>query len=106
MLLPAILVIACGVLSPEEQLLTDFFEWSRVYDTTAVSKIAAVTFNPRTEGVVDAFDIQSVATEGDTKRVTVVATVRQLDGGVAETTLVVTLARKGDRWFITGLDGK
>jgi hypothetical protein len=105
LLLPAILAIACGVLSPEEQLLTDFFESSRLYDTTAVSKIAAVTFNPRTDGVVDAFEVQNVTTAGETKRVTVRATVRQLDGATAEKTLVFTFARMGDRWFITSMGG-
>jgi hypothetical protein len=105
MLLPAIVAIACGVLSPEEQLLTDFFEASRLYDTTAVSKFAAVPFNPRSDGVVDAFEVENVTGEGDTKRVTVRATVRRLDGGVAEKTLVFILARKDDRWFITGIGG-
>jgi hypothetical protein len=95
---------ACGVLSQEEQLLTDFFESARLHDTTALAKISAVTFNPRIDGVVDRFEVQDVADAGDTKRVTLRTSVRQLEGPVTEKTLVFTLVRKGDRWFITALD--
>ena len=34
--------VACGVLSPEEQLLTDFFEASRLYDTSVMARLSAV----------------------------------------------------------------
>ena len=99
----AFVISACGVLSQEEQLLTDFFEAARLHDTTAVAKIAAVTFNPRTDGVVDAFEVQDVADAGDMKRVTIRASVRQLEGSTTDQTLVFTLARKDQRWFIAGI---
>jgi hypothetical protein len=105
LVLAVVLSAACGVLSQEEQLLNDFFEAARLHDTTAVANISAVTFNPRTDGVVDAFEVQNVTETGDTRRVTVQATVRQLEGPTTEKTLVFSLARRGDRWFITGISG-
>ena len=66
-----------------------------------VARISAVTFNPRVDGVVDRFEVQEVAGAGDTRRVTIRASVRQLQGPVTQKTLVFTLARKADRWFIT-----
>jgi hypothetical protein len=95
----------CGVLSPEEQLLNDFFEAARLHDTTAVAKFSVVTFNPRVDGIVDSFEVQEVVNAGDTRRVTVRASVRRLEGPVAEKTMVFTLARRGERWFITGIGG-
>jgi len=49
-------VIACTV-SPEEQVLTRFFEASRTLDRTVLSRIATVTFNPRVDGSVQTFSI-------------------------------------------------
>lgn len=99
----AVLIFAagCGVLSPEEQLLTRFFEASRLNDTTLVAAMSNVGFNPKTDGVVQEFDVDTVREDGDTKRVTVRAAVRQWDGSTTERTLVFTLVRKADRWFIT-----
>jgi hypothetical protein len=103
----AVVAGACGVLSPEEQLLGDFFEASRLHDTTMVAKIATVTFNPRTDGIVQEFAVRDVAEEaGDQVRnVTVVADVRMPDGRMARRTLRVTMARRQGRLFITGLSG-
>src|SRR5687767_12219040 len=56
----ALLLTGCGVLSPEEQLLTDFFEASRLHDTTVVAKMSDVIFNPRVDGVVDRFEVGAV----------------------------------------------
>jgi hypothetical protein len=100
-LIPLLVAAACGVLSPEEQLLADFFEASRLYDTTVVARMSSVVFNPRTDGVVEEFDVEGVQADGESKRVTVRATVRQLNGGTRERTLAFTMVRKGDRWFIT-----
>ena len=94
------LCAGCGVLSPEEQLLRRFFEQSRLHDTSAVAEISAVTFNPRTDGVVQDFHIADVAEEGDGKRVTVSAPVRLPNGAFDEQTLVFRIVRKDDRWFI------
>jgi hypothetical protein len=103
--LVALIAAGCGVLSPEEQLLTDFFEASRLYDTTTIAKMSSVTFNPRTDGVVQDFEIETVTAEGDSRRLTVQAAVRSGDGQVSSRTLSITLARKDGRWFITGLRG-
>ena len=91
----------CGVLSPEEQLLGRFFEASRLHDTTSVARLSAVTFNPRIDGVVGDFEVVDVAEAGVSKRVTIRASVRQLEGATADKALVITMVRKGDRWFIT-----
>ena len=101
LLVAALVLAACGVLSPEEQLLRRFFEASRLYDTTAVAALAAVTFNPRTDGVVRDFAIENVAEEGSSKLVTIRASVRQLGGATTDRVLVVTMVRQGDRWFIS-----
>jgi hypothetical protein len=100
----SVLLAGCGVLSPEEQLLTRFFEASRLHDTTLAATLSSVAFNPRTDGVVQAFDVEEVREEGDSKRVTVRAAVRQWDGGTTDRTLVFTLVRTADRWFITQID--
>jgi hypothetical protein len=49
-------VIACAV-SPDEQVLTRFFEASRTLDHTILSRLATVTFNPRVDGSVQTFSI-------------------------------------------------
>jgi hypothetical protein len=102
--LVALLVTGCGVLSPEEQLLTDFFEASRLHDTATVSRMSTVTFNPRTDGIVQSFEVGDATDEGESRRVRVRATVRQPDGAVAERMLQFVLVRKGGRWLITSID--
>src|SRR5687767_1985138 len=93
--------IACGVLSPEEQLLTDFFEASRVYDVSVMSRLAAVPFNPKTDGIVDSFEIERVDRAGDgTERVMVDAKVRSFGGQVSSRQLFFTLTRRDGHWFI------
>jgi hypothetical protein len=93
--------MACGVLSPEEQLLTDFFEASRAYDTAVMARLSAAPLNPRTDGIVDSFEISGVDRSGDQReRVTVAANVRAFDGRVRPRQLVFTLARRDGRWFI------
>jgi hypothetical protein len=99
-----VLVIGCGVLSPDEQLLTDFFEASRLHDTSTVSRMSSVTLNPRTDGIVQDFEVEDASDDGAGRRVWVRATVRQPDGAVAERLLVFTLVRRNDRWFITNID--
>jgi hypothetical protein len=95
--------MACGVLSPEAQLLTDFFEAARLYDTAVMARLSAKPMNPRTEGIVDAFDIQQVDKDDDgSSRVTVNARVRRFDGQVGSRQLVFSLVRRDGRWFIAG----
>lgn len=100
----AVTIAACGVLSPEEQLLTDFFEASRLYDTTVMARMSGVTWNPRVDGIVQAFDVEDARDDGAARRVDVRATIRQPDGAVGERMLVFTLVRKDGRWFITAID--
>ena len=47
---------ACAA-SPEEQVLTRFFEASRTLDHTILSRLATVTFSPRVDGSVQTFSI-------------------------------------------------
>jgi hypothetical protein len=54
---------ACGSSPPEQQLLTNFFRAARVRDNTTLGNIAAVNFNPRTEGTVEDFEIVAVGPE-------------------------------------------
>jgi hypothetical protein len=61
--LAALIVSDCAGASPEQQLLTNFFRASRVRDNATLSNIAAVQFNPRTDGSVQDFEITSVGAE-------------------------------------------
>ena len=54
---------ACTSAPPEQQLLINFFRAARVRDNTTLGNIAAVNFNPRTEGTVENFEIVSVGPE-------------------------------------------
>jgi hypothetical protein len=50
------LMVACAA-SPEEQVLTRFFDASRSLDSTLLNRWSTVTFNPRTEGSIQRFTI-------------------------------------------------
>ena len=104
-LLLALLAVACGVLSPEEQLLTDFFEASRLHDTTVVARMSDVTFNPRIDGVVDRFEITGIeqADDGQSEQVTIQAQVRGAGARAVSKMMVATLRRQNGRWFIVSL---
>ena len=97
----------CGVLSPEEQLLTDFFEASRLYDTTVVARMSDVTFNPRVDGVVQDFQVENVEEDagGQSERVVVQAQVRGPDAHVTPRRFVFTMQRRDGRWFIRSFEG-
>ena len=89
------------MLSPEEQLLTDFFEASRVYDTSVMARLSSVPLNPRTEGIVDAFDVLHVdRDDADNERVTVNARVRRFDGQISSRQFVFAMTRRDGRLFI------
>ena len=49
-------LIACAV-SPEEQVLTRFFEASRALDRTQLYRLDTVTLNPRVDGSIQTFSI-------------------------------------------------
>ena len=89
------------MLSQEEQLLTDFFEASRVYDVSVMARLSAEPMSPRVDGIVDSFDVERVDRGDDgMERVTVSARMRTFDGRERSRQLVFTLARQNDRWFI------
>ena len=102
-----IFAAGCGVLSPEEQLLSDFFEASRLHDTTLIASFADATFNPRLDGVVQDFDVETVerGSDGQSSRVTIAAQVRGPDGRVSSRRLEFTLRRQDGGWFISALNG-
>ena len=54
---------ACGATPPEQQILTNFFRAARVRDNTTLGNIAAVSFNPRTDGTVEDFEIVTIGEE-------------------------------------------
>jgi hypothetical protein len=93
------------VLSVEEQILTDFFHGARLRDTAMMAGVSTVDFNPRTDGIVDSFDVVATAPgdpRGDIREVTLDAHVRRLDGGTSRRMMSVTLQRGGSRrWQVT-----
>jgi len=52
--------VACGSTPVEQQILTQFFRAARVRDNTTLAGMSAVTFDPRTEGSVEDFKIDSI----------------------------------------------
>jgi len=56
MVVGTLCLIACTV-SPEEQVLTRFFEASRALDGTLLYRLATVALNPRTDGSIQTFTI-------------------------------------------------
>jgi hypothetical protein len=60
----ALLDVACGGgSSGEKQVLTNFFRASRVRDNATLANLSAVSFDPRTDGSVQSFDITNVGDE-------------------------------------------
>jgi hypothetical protein len=55
-----LIVVACGSTPIEQQLLTQFFRAARVRDNTTLAGMSAVNFDPRTEGSVEDFKIDSI----------------------------------------------
>ncbi len=101
--------VACGVLSIEEQVLTDFFQAARLRDTTMMARVSSVDFNPVTDGVVEGFTVarREATADPDTERVAIVdARLRRLDAGTTERrTLRASLRRGPDRrWRLVALE--
>lgn len=61
--LALLLLAACGSPPVEQQLLTQFFRAARVRDNTTLASIAAVNFDPRTDGSVQDFKIDSIGAQ-------------------------------------------
>lgn len=58
----ALFVISCSR-PPEQQFLTQFFRAARGRDNTTVGKMSAVELDPRTQGSVESFSIESISPE-------------------------------------------
>lgn len=56
------LVVGCSG-GAEEKVLDDFFRASRMRDNTTLGNFATVSFDPRTDGVVQSFKVVSVSDE-------------------------------------------
>jgi len=66
-----------------------------------MARLSAVPLNPRTDGIVDSFDISRVDRSDDQMaRVTVAANVRAFDGRVRPRQFVFTVTRRDGHWFI------
>jgi hypothetical protein len=104
-----VLGATCAWPSPERQLLLNFFQACRVYDRTVLARMATASCNPQTDGVVQDFDVVSVANRRATaaarpaRDVTIRARVRPLGGPVAERMIAVTLEQIDNRWLVTSV---
>ena len=98
-----VLSAACAWPSPERQLLLDFFQACRVYDTTVLARLATVPCNPRTDGVVQVFEMVRIDQAPDARQVTIRARVRLFDGQSSEREITASLERREGRWVVTGL---
>ena len=56
------LVMGCSG-GAEQKVLDDFFRASRLRDNTTLGNFATVSFDPRTDGIVQSFDVVSVSDE-------------------------------------------
>ena len=101
--LAAIVTTACVWPIPERQLLLDFFQACRVYDTTVLARLATVPCDPSADGVVQEFEMVSVDRAAGARKVTIRALVRSFEGQVSERTIAVAMAQRDGRWMVTGL---
>jgi hypothetical protein len=62
LVLPALLA-SCGWSSQEEQVLERFFRASRERDRTVLADVSSVILEPRTDGTVLLFDVESTGQE-------------------------------------------
>jgi len=104
----ALSVAACG--HPREQALVDqFFTASRLRDKTAAQTVSTVFFDPKDQGLVRDFTIDSVGAEEEsggvaTKSVRLSASVESPEGLTSKKTIYVTMQRRqGAAWLITGV---
>ena len=103
-LLLALLAAGCGWVPADEQVLTTFFEQSRLYDTTRLAGVARVVFDPRVEGVVERFRVTGRVDhplDSDRLRRQATLTTRVRSGGrELDRTLQVTMERANGRWMV------
>jgi hypothetical protein len=62
-LAPLVLLADACARPPEQQFLSQFFRAARARDAGTTASMAAVEFNPRTQGVVEDFSVVSVGVE-------------------------------------------
>jgi hypothetical protein len=99
-----VFVAGCAWPSPERQLLLDFFHACRLYDLTVLERLSTVPCNPKTDGVVQAFEIRTVERLSPTSRnVSIQAAVRMFDGSSLGRAMTITLAEQDSRWMVTGI---
>ena len=106
--IPLLAGAACVWPLPERQLLLNFFQACRIYDTTVLARLATASCNPRTDGVVQDFEIVSVrdvdrGAGGPAREVTIDARVRPLGGSPAARRMTVTLVQVEGRWMVAGV---
>jgi hypothetical protein len=63
LLVPATLLVVSCSRPPEHQFLTQFFRAAKGRDNTTVGRMSAVTIDPRQQGSVEDFSIESVSPE-------------------------------------------
>jgi hypothetical protein len=103
---------ACGP-RPEEPVLAEFFNASRLRDRTALQKIATTIFDPARDGIITGFKVRRVEAHDAGGRViedvSISAPVKPIDGPTVEKQLVVTLEKDATgmrsgvpgRWIVT-----
>jgi hypothetical protein len=63
LLVPATLLVVSCSRPPEQQFLTQFFRAAKARDNTTVGRMSAVTIDPRVQGSVEDFSIESIGEE-------------------------------------------
>ena len=66
LIVPSLLFVVGCSKPPEQQFLTQYFRAARGRDNTTVGRMSAVELDPRTQGSVDSFSIESVTPESKT----------------------------------------
>ena len=99
----------------EEPILGAFFNASRLRDRTALQRLATVSFDPATQGIITSFSITGVvprqAGGPEAKEVAISAPVQLPGGEIREEQLVVTLEHDvsgavsgvAGRWMVTAI---
>jgi hypothetical protein len=98
---------------PEQPVLAEFFNASRLRDRTALQKIATTIFDPARDGIITDFTVRRIEAHEAGGRVTqdvsISAPVKPIDGPTVEKQLGVTLEKDAagirsgvpDRWIVT-----
>lgn len=94
----------CAWPSPERQLLLDVFQACRIYDLTVLERLSTAPCNPKTDGVVQTFDLIGVERlTPASRRVSIQAAVRMFDGSTSDRAMTITIAERDGRWMVTDI---